>query len=96
MKLPEPYKCDYCAATKKDTNHWLLVQFTDAVGNDRFVMSSWDDSSADKPNVKHVCGRSCAAKAQSEFLDKLDGQKVSGLARTSQIDPESVLFPEKM
>lgn len=70
MKIPSPYKCDYCPKVKGETNHWFLA----FPGTDTyFGLYVWgtrgNSVSPDAPGVEHICSQECAGKALSKWMD---------------------------
>jgi hypothetical protein len=72
MKLPSPYRCDYCDKLKGESNHWWLSLAPDSIGalggTVGFVMVPWGEMAALEPNVEHICGQECAAKALAKWM----------------------------
>lgn len=70
MKVTSPYKCDYCPALKKETNHWWML---DVIPRN-FTLGTWDEELADQrtvsgtPRFEHVCSESCAVKALNKWM----------------------------
>jgi hypothetical protein len=62
VKLPSPYKCDYCGKLKEASNHWFLVMPTQGM----FRLSVWDEDLKDLES-EHVCGLECAGKALAKW-----------------------------
>lgn len=67
MKIPQPYRCDYCPKVKGEANHWWLRSFS-PLDSDLFTLFSWDDASAAEDGVEHICSEQCAVKALSKWL----------------------------
>lgn len=67
MRVPQPYKCDYCEKLKGESNHWWLFWTKSEAGFFRF--STWDDVSAEKEGVEHICGQACAGKALAKWME---------------------------
>lgn len=73
MKLPSPYKCDYCPNVKSDGSKWFL-RIPQAGGQvayttDAFLLLLWDETmAADAVGIEHVCGQECAAKALAKWM----------------------------
>jgi hypothetical protein len=64
VKIPEPYRCDYCERIKGATNHWWMRRRTDLYLEDvrmlqmlplasAFILLAWDDGRADERDVDH-------------------------------------------
>lgn len=72
MKLPAPYKCDYCSNVKGESNHWW-VRWT-GLDLDRrpsqFVLQAWDAIKAATDDHEHICSESCASKALSKWMSQ--------------------------
>ena len=64
MKVPQPYKCDYCPKLKGDTNHWWLRD----LDKQFFALFRWDDHGAAADRMEHICGMECAAKALAKWM----------------------------
>ena len=64
MKLPCPYKCDYCVNLKGETNHWWLRPQE----LEQFILLPWDHMLADSDGYEHICSESCALKALSKWM----------------------------
>jgi hypothetical protein len=65
MKVPQPYRCDYCDKLKGDSNHWFL-RYTFAAAH--FWLIPWDDGKAASDDHEHICGQECAAKALAKWM----------------------------
>ena len=65
MKLPTPYKCDYCGKQKGDANHWWLS----FLGDGMMYLRPWHNVTADDPGVEHICGQECATKAMAKWME---------------------------
>jgi hypothetical protein len=77
MKLPAPWKCDYCLQIKGETNHWWLRETRAVKKKDGlFVLELWNENLADargedgKHLYEHVCSASCASKALSQHMER--------------------------
>ena len=70
MKVKMPYRCDYCGQEKGETNHWWLR----TVLGTQFVLAPWSDQLADSPSIEHICSESCASKALSQWMAKVQAQ----------------------
>jgi hypothetical protein len=68
MKLPQPYKCDYCGKIKGESNHWWL-RVTYGPGQ-AFIVDEWSAQLADQGNVEHICSQECASKALSQWMSQ--------------------------
>jgi hypothetical protein len=68
VKIPTPYKCDYCLTKKGETNHWWL---RDVAHSSTFLLRVWDDGLADADGVEHICSESCASKALSQYMARI-------------------------
>ena len=66
MLNASPYKCNYCGKVKGETNHWW-VHPTLGPGT-AFVLDTWDDTVALKPDVENICSEACASKALSKWM----------------------------
>ena len=73
MKLAAPYKCDYCANTKGEANHWWLryVGATGAGDRDAFWLIPWDPIKAATDDHEHICSEQCAIKALAKWMGSL-------------------------
>lgn len=60
MKLPNPFKCDYCGALKGAGNGWWMRQ-----AGGEFYAFPWDEGLADGPLIEHICSEACLHKALS-------------------------------
>lgn len=67
MKLPSPYKCDYCDKLKGEANHWWL-RWAGLNPAGRFVLQPWDEAKASTEDHEHICGQECAAKALAKWM----------------------------
>lgn len=67
MKLPSPYKCDYCGKLKGETNHWFLLWVGIRNPQDAFWLLRWDDTKAAAEDHEHICGLECAGKALAKW-----------------------------
>lgn len=80
MKIPYPYKCDYCGKLKEESNHWFLrpaaVVLLQMVEGQQgrpskeytFTLLCWDSSYIDKLGIEHICSEQCATKALSQWM----------------------------
>jgi hypothetical protein len=73
MKVPQPYKCDYCPKLKGESNHWWVRSLV--VPDVRFVLLRWDDVPdpsdnlpSGEPAYEHICGQECAGKALAKWM----------------------------
>jgi hypothetical protein len=83
MKIPQPWKCDYCLNIKGPSNHWWLfipdAEVTaelDSTSNlfvKNGLFAKWDEVIADLTGVEHICSESCGAKALSKWMGKASG-----------------------
>jgi hypothetical protein len=69
MKLPAPYKCDYCGKQKGETNHWWLA-LADLAGEcSVFQLTPWSESVANTQKREDICGQECATKAMAKWME---------------------------
>ena len=80
MKVPCPYKCDYCLNQKGETNHWWLRP----QDSEMFTLLAWDEARASDEGYEHICSESCAAKALSKWMARRQFNKS---------DPTTLLRP---
>jgi len=63
------YNCDICGAQRKEANHWF-ISFRPA--KDGLIIKTWDwaarEGRLDYPEIKYLCGQSCAHKQLDQFL----------------------------
>ena len=77
MKVPNPYRCDYCNTDKGETNHWWMRRREVYL----FRLSPWDEVNAAQDEIgeyEHICSESCAAKALSKWMAIQAAPKVTG------------------
>jgi hypothetical protein len=67
VKLPNPYRCNYCLNLKGEANHWYL-HFLSSVAGSAFILDWWDDTLAQRDDVEHICSQACASKALSSWM----------------------------
>ena len=63
------FKCDgdNCTAVRGDSNHWLLV----GCYQGGLLVMPWSNSEAQKHEIRHACGASCAHKILDRYLESL-------------------------
>lgn len=73
MKLAAPYRCDYCANTKGEANHWWMR----AIHEPFFALLRWNEETAGNRDrggnsgivlYEHICSEQCAVKALSKWM----------------------------
>lgn len=64
MKLPNPYRCDFCPVTKGENNHWYLVFLAPL----DFNVAPWSEG-PDEGNPKHACSEQCVGKALNQWFE---------------------------
>jgi hypothetical protein len=65
VRLPTPYKCDYCGKLKGEANHWWLRD----LGRQFFALFKWEDQGAAADRMEHICGQACAGKALDRWMN---------------------------
>lgn len=82
------YKCNYCPTLKQESNHWWLVgEFSVQTHEGRvafFGLRPWDGSTAQLPDIEHICSESCAHKALAKYMER----KTNESSRSSQTQTE--------
>jgi len=80
MKLPHPYKCDICPATKQSPLDWIialpvrsLVNRTDVPAAIAYVQ--WSNDLADHSDATHLCSAECAQRHFSQHLAAIQETK---------------------
>jgi len=58
--------CDVCGATKKETNHWWLLE--ENMGG-VFKLRTWSEQLATVNGVQHLCSEQCAVAMVSRFME---------------------------
>lgn len=73
MAKSEVYICDGCGKQKGEVNHWWMIN----AGSLRFGLSllQFEEEMAKLPNYKHYCGRECALKAVSAWMNEQAGRR---------------------
>lgn len=59
MKVPDPFRCDYCKRIKEPSDTWFL-RSAGALG---FYLMRWDAELAEQPGYEHICSQGCAVRA---------------------------------
>ena len=68
------YTCDICGSTRREANHWWMVQngaattFDRTQPSKRFTLMPWNAAEAANPELHHLCGEGCAMKAMERFM----------------------------
>jgi hypothetical protein len=70
--IGEAYKCDVCGKQRGEANHWLLLM---PLAGMLFALAAWEDRFAKDPDVGHLCGEGCAAKALDRALTPAKGSE---------------------
>lgn len=69
MKLPNPYACDICKQTKKDSNNWFKGQLRG--GGIGIVPWRESNDSDTAEEVADLCGEACVHEWISRNLSKI-------------------------
>jgi hypothetical protein len=90
MKIAS-YRCDRCETLKGESNHWWLrLPELDAPG---FVLIAWDDQTAEREKVEHICSQACASKALSFWMESVSKKPESDSFGPALISEDLFILP---
>jgi len=72
--ITQSYLCDVCAAMKRETNHWILADFSGV----SIQFLPWHEETARFHTTKHLCGHECAMKLLQEWMSEYAQTKAKG------------------
>ena len=62
--------CDVCGRTKREANHWHLLDAATFKDGEGFNLTGWSDAAAKQSLYLFLCSAECVTKMLNKYLER--------------------------